>query len=151
MADDDSSYTLSSPTPQTPTDTSVLWGASITGIDNKLPTREGVIDQGRALDALETVSGLVLARVGSVSSLPPLLQNLGAKVVETGAAAMIESGDFPEQSTDSGSLASRLWAMYEQLLEALVSGVEALGGDPAVSLRPAFNFPPPSLLRYQQF
>lgn len=151
MADDDSTYTLSTPTPDTPADTSVLWGASIAGINNKLPTREGNIDQGRALDALETVSGLVLARVGSTTALPAGLQNLGAKVIETGAAAMIETGDFPEQSTSDTSLGARLEAKYEQLLEALVAGVEALGGDPAVSLRPAFNFPPPMMLRYQQF
>lgn len=151
MADDDATYTQTSPVPQTPADTSVLWGASISGILNKLPTREGVIDQGRGLDALETVSGLVLARVGSTTALPAGLQNLGAKVIETGAAAMIETGDFPEQSTDAASLGARLWAMYEQLLEALVAGVEALGGDPAISLRPAWNFPPPDMWRYQQF
>lgn len=149
--DDDATYTLSVPEPLTPADTSVLWRASITGIANKLPTRQGLIDQGRALDALETVSGLVLARVGSTTALPVGLQNLGAKVIETGAAAMIETGDFPEQSTDTASLGARLWALYDQLLEALVAGVEALGGDAAVSMRPAFVFPPPSMIRYTQF
>jgi hypothetical protein len=151
MADDDSTFTEVSPAPQTPADTSVLWGASITGILNKLPTREGAVDQGRALDALETISGLVLARVGSTTALPAGLENLGAKVIETGAAAMVEQGDFPEQSTDKGSLAQVLWGQYGQLLDALQAGVEALGGDPAVSLRPAYVFPPPLMLRYQQF
>lgn len=151
MADDDATYTLSSPTPQTPADTSVLWGASVSGVSDKLPTREGVIDQGRCLDALETVSGLVLARVGSSTAIPAGLTNLAAKVIETGAASMIEAGDFPEQSTDKASRAQMLWGQYLQLLESLVSGIEALGGEPAVSLRPVYVFPPPGMYGYQRF
>lgn len=145
MADDDATYTLTSPTPQTPADTSVLWGASISGVDDKLPTREGVIDQGRALDALETVSGLVLARVGAVGDVPAALANLAAKVVETGAAAIIEKSDFPEQSTDAKSLGNLLWSTYLELLEALVAGVEALGGEPNIQMQPMFAFPPPGM------
>ncbi len=110
-----------------------------------------MIDQGRCLAALETVTGLVVARVGSTTAVPSELQNLAAKVVETGAAALIEQGDFPEQSTQAGSLAARLWALYDKLLEALVAGVEALGDSPAVSMRPAYNFPPPLLTRYMNF
>lgn len=151
MADDDATYTLSVPTPTTPADSSVLWGASISGISDKLPTREGVIDQGRCLDALETATGLVVARVGSATAVPTILQNLAAKVVETGAAALIETGDFPEQSTDKTSLGATLWAMYGQLLDALQAGVEAVGGEPAVSNRPLYVFPPPLMTAYMQF
>ena len=151
MADDDATYTLTTPVPQTPADVSVLWGASITGISDKLPTREGVIDQGRCMDALETASGLVVARVGSSTAVPAALVNLAAKVVETGAAALIETGDFPEQSTDKTSLGATLWATFETLLTALQLGVEAAGGEPAVSLRPRYVFPPPLMVSMMGF
>ena len=144
--DDDTTFTLGA-VPQTPADTAVLWGASIAGVTNKLPTyiAGGQIDQGMALDALETASGLVLARVGAVGQVPEVLANLAAKVVETGAAAMIEKSSFPEQSTDAKSLGSVLWSTYEQLLEALVAGVEAVGGDPNVAMQPVFSMPPPGM------
>jgi hypothetical protein len=126
-------------------DSSILWGASPAGISVKLPTREGRLNQGQAIDTLETISGLVLARVGSVGDIPTPLLSLASKVVETGAAALIEISDFPEQSTDTNSLGQILWKQYNSLLEALVAGVEALGGEPDVMKSPLYNFPPPAM------
>lgn len=124
-------------------DSSILWGANTGGILAKLPTREGQLDIGQARDALETYSGLVLARVGSVGDIPPALTNLAARVIETGAAAMIEISDFPEQSTDANSLGQVLLRRYEVMVDALVAGVEALGGEPDIMQAPAVSFPAP--------
>lgn len=147
--DDEATYTLTTPMPVTPADSAVLWGASIAGIYDKLPTRAPYsIDAGRCMDALETVSGLVAGRVGSDTAVPAALTNLAAKVIETGAAAIIEQGDFPEQSSEKTSLGMVLWARYESLLQSLAAAVEEMGGEPPVSMRPAFNFPPPSMYGY---
>jgi hypothetical protein len=131
--------------------TGVLWGASVGGVSNKLPTREGNLNTGQVTDNLETVSGLVLAKVGDVSAVPDALVELAGKVVEFGAAALTEMQDFPEQSTRDSSPAASLWAQYELLAGELQAGVEALGGEPDVQQRPAYMFPPPSLTRYQRF
>lgn len=132
-------------------DAIVLWGASTDGILKKLPTREGRLDDGQAYDKLETISSLVLGRVGAVGSIPPQLEDLAAKVVEYGAAALLEITDFPEQSTDVNSTGQVLWRTYMQLLDALVKAVEAVGGSPDVMERPAYNFPPPSFIGRMPF
>jgi hypothetical protein len=132
-------------------DPSILWGASIQGVNNKLPTREGQLNADQVNDNLETASGLVLSRVGAVGLVPQVLVNLAAKVVEYGAAALTEQQDFPEQSTDKASLAVALWALFGKLTEQLVTGVEAVGGEPNVAERAEFNFAPPLMIQYQSF
>jgi hypothetical protein len=131
-------------------DSSILWGASPDGILTKLPTREGHIDYGRMVDSLEMVSGLVLGIVGSDTAIPAPLLNLASKVIETGAAAAIEQEDFPEQSTNAASLGRVLWDRYAQLLKSLRDAVEALGDEPNIMQTPAFNFPPPMFLNYDE-
>jgi len=142
------------PDQPTPTDANILWGATIDGVSNKLPTRAAAgiqLDVGRAVDNLETISGLVVARVGAPDAIPPVLTTLAARVVEYGAAALFEQQDFPEASTSDTSNAAVLWKQYEDLLQQLEDGVEAVGGEPNVQLRPIFTFDPPYMVRYREF
>lgn len=129
----------------------VLWGASINGVSNKLPTRNGVLNTAQVTDNLETATGLVLARVGSEGAVPPALWQLAARVVEFGAAALTEQQDFPEQSVQKGSLGQALWGLFETAIAQVVSGVEALGGEPSVAERPAYNFGPQKMLEWIRF
>lgn len=148
-----SSYDLT-PEPALPTDSNILWGATIDGISNKLPTRAAAgvpLDAGRAVDNLETAAGRVLAKIGSVDALPAPLVALAGHVIEYGAAAQFELQDFPEESVSNTSSAAVLEAKFVQLLNELVAGVEALGGEPNVQMRPIFTFDPPSMIRYKEF
>lgn len=129
----------------------VLWGASVTGVSNKLPNRNGKLTEPQVVDNLETASGLLLAMVGSEDAVPTVLWEFAARVVETGAAALTEAQDFPEQSTAKTSLASVMWAQFIDWQMQVVKGVEALGGEPAVSERPAYNFAPPWGVQWSRF
>src|ERR1039458_690729 len=101
----------------------ILWGASVQGVSNKLPTRNGSLDQTRVLDNLGTASGLVLAKVGDEAAIPPVLVDLASKVVEYGAAALTEQQDFPETATAKDSAATVLWGMFADLAGQLQAGV----------------------------
>lgn len=129
----------------------ILWGASVQGVSNKLPTRQGQLDQAQVLDNLGTASGLLLALVGDVAAVPTPLMDLAAKVVEYGAAALTEQQDFPESSTAKDSAATMLWSLFTSLSGQLQTGVEALGGEPDVAKRPAYNFPPPMMVPHRVF
>jgi hypothetical protein len=128
-----------------------LWQETIEGVSIKLPTREGNINPERAYDNLITAGGLVLSRVGAVGLVPAVLVPLASKVVEYGAAWLTEVQDFPERSTETDSSASVLSVQFQSMLEQLVAGIEAVGGEPNVETRPAYSFDPPWMLRYQAF
>lgn len=122
----------------------VLWGASVQGVSNKLPTRMGKLVEPQVVDNLETASGMLLALVGSEDAVPLALWEFAARVVETGAAALTEQQDFPEESTAKTSLAAVLWAQFMGWQASVQAGVEALGGEPPTQERPAYSFAPPA-------
>lgn len=129
----------------------VLWGASVQGVSNKLPTRMGKLVEPQVVDNLETASGMILALVGSEDAVPVPLWEFVARVVETGAAALTEQQDFPEQSTEKTSLASVLWAQFMGWQKNVQAGVEAAGGEPPIQERPAYNFAPPSGIQWARW
>lgn len=129
----------------------VLWGATPDGVSNKLPTREGRLDGAQVVDNLETCSGYLLSIVGSEGAVPAGLVELAARTVEWGAASLTEQQDFPEQSTAKTSTAQVCWAQFEKLAAQVLNGVTAVGGEPPVSERPAFNFGPTRLIEWLQF
>jgi hypothetical protein len=128
-----------------------LFGESIAGVENKLPTYDGIVNVDQVNDNLGTAGGIVLSRIGTVGDVPPTLVDLASKVIEYGAAGLTEQQNFPEQSTATNSRGNLLWAQFEDLLERLVAGVEAAGGEPNVETRPAFNFAPPWMIQYMEF
>lgn len=128
-----------------------LWRESVEGVSNKLPTREGDLDVSQVVDNLCTAAGLVLARVGDVGLVPDVLVDLASKVVEFGAASLTEQQDFPEQSTNKDALGNVLWTTFMSMMQMLVDGVEAVGGEPNVETRPAFTFAPPWMIPYRAF
>lgn len=129
----------------------VLWGATPGGVNNKLPTREGKLDGAQVVDNLETCSGYLLSIVGREDAVPAGLVELAARAVEWGAASLTEQQDFPEQSTAKGSMAQMCWSQFTQLAERVLAGIEAAGGEPPVSERPAFSFGPPRMLEWLRF
>lgn len=127
-----------------------LWNESLAGVSAKLPTYGGSFPAGQLQDNLDTAGGLVLSRVGTVGDVPAVLVTLASRVVEFGAAALVEQASRPEEQ-GSGSRGTMLWAQFEDLLERLVAGVEAAGGEPNIETRPAFAFAPPLGLDYRAF
>lgn len=128
-----------------------MFTESFQGVSNKLPTRDGNLNQTRVQDNLNTAGGIVVSRVGGVGLVPSLLTELASLVIEWGAAALTELQDFPEQSTEADSAYQSYWRTFTMLTDTLVKGVEALGGEPDVQERPIFTFDPPALTPYQQF
>jgi hypothetical protein len=128
-----------------------LYSESQSGVSNKLPTYNGVLNVDQVNDNLATAADIVLSRVGTVGDVPPTMVDFASKVIEYGAAALTEQQNFPEQSTSDTSLGQVLWRIFNQLLEQMVAGVEAAGGEPNVETRPAFSFAPPWMTQYQQF
>lgn len=128
-----------------------LFAESLAGVENKLPTYDSIIDTSQVNDNLGTAGGLVLSRIGTVGDVPAPLTDLASKVIEYGAAALTEQQNFPEQSTMTTSRGNVLWAQFLDLLERLVAGVEAAGGEPNVETRPAFSFAPPWMVQYMDF
>lgn len=137
----------------------ILWGATVTGVLNKIPALKQAQDNGQTVDAdpiedaLETACSYMLARVGGAadgSIVPSMLADMARSLAEVGAASMYEAGARPEDE-NGNSLANTLWKRFTDGLEQLALGIEREGVEPSIGSRPAVNMPPPWLLQWRGF
>ena len=132
----------------------ILFGASLQGVLNKLPTFKAAQAAGATIDSdsiednLETASSWVIARVGSEGAVPALLTDMARTVVEIGAAALTASSTIPEDD-DGTKFAENLWKRFEKGRDELAIGVEREGGAPPPGEMPESLFPPPQLTQWR--
>ncbi len=137
----------------------LLWGATVTGVLNKLPTLKSAASQGGQIDDdtiednLEIAQSWVIARVGgdlTGSGVPVVLNDTARSMVELGAAGLTAMMFIPEDD-NGNSFGKTLWKTFEAGLEQLAIGVEREGQEPPIGERPAFYMPPPLLVQWRGF